>query len=40
MCVIAYFNLCTGLTALPPPVAALPADTELRWKSYLGSRRL
>jgi len=40
MYVIAYFNLCTGLTASPPQVAGLPADTELRSKSYFGSRRL
>jgi hypothetical protein len=40
MGVIAYFSLWTGLSATPPPVAGLPADTELRSKSCFGSRRL
>jgi hypothetical protein len=30
---IAYFNLCRGLTASPPPVAALPAGTK-KQKDY------
>jgi hypothetical protein len=34
MGVIAYFTLWAGLTALLPPVAALPAGTKKQSKDY------